>query len=253
MKRLILIITLFTLLLNCAYASAVKTVTKDYKVVTADKFTMTAKLEYPKIKGVSNYKTVVLLHSLGYNSEWWGTLPQELLDKGYAVLSIDLRGHGNSVYNSKLVRISWTSMKNNAYKKYPSDVIKVLDYVKNENKRTFFNDWAIVGSDLGAVTAIHVVNKIQYKPKTVVMLSPLVEAKGIYAPVKLAEISNIDFLSISGKTDVGSYRANEYLKKFAQSTYAEYTSESKSTGMLMFKNDETLAKVITGWISQYLN
>lgn len=253
MKKLILIITLFTMFLNCVYAAEIKTVTKDYKVVTPDKFTMTAKLEYPKIKGKTTYKTVVLLHSLGYNSGWWSTLPQDLLEKGYAVLLIDFRGHGESVYNSKLVRTSWTGLTHNAYIKYPDDVINVLDYVKKENKRVFFDEWAIVGSDIGAAVAVHVANKIEYKPKTIVMLSPLVKAKGIYVPIKLAELNNIDILSISGKKDVSSFRANAYLKKFAQSTYTEYISESKLTGMLMFKADETLSKVIVSWVSQYLN
>lgn len=253
MKRLIFIITLFTLFLNCAFASGIKTVTKDYKVVTADKFTMTAKLVYPKVKDIKNYKTVVLLHSLGYSSEWWSTLPDELLEKGYAVLLIDLRGHGNSILNSKLTRVSYTGMTRKAFARYPDDVLSVIEYVKKENKRTFFNDWAIVGSDIGAATAVHVANKISYKPKTIVMLAPVIEYKGIYVPVKYAELNNIDVLAITGKRDVSGERANNYLKKFAQSTYAEYTAESKSVGMLMFKTDDTLAKVIATWIYQYLN
>ena len=253
MKKLILIITLFTLFLNCAFAATPKTVTKDYKVVTSDKFTISATLKYPKIKGALNYNTVVLLHSLGYNSEWWDTLPDELLEKGYAVLLIDFRGHGNSVYNSKLVRVSWSALTNSAYVKFPDDVISVIEFVKKENKRTFFNEWAIVGSDIGAATAIIAANKIPYKPKTIVMLSPIVKGRGLYVPVNLAELSNVDFLSISGLKDVSSFRTNAYLKKFAQATYMEYTSESKSTGMLMLKNDSTLSRVIADWIGQYLN
>ena len=195
---------------------------------------------------------MVLLHSLGYSSEWWETLPDELLDQGYAVLLIDFRGHGNSVYNSKLVRVSWNSLTNNAFAKYPDDVITIIDYIKNENKRIFFNDWAIVGCDIGAITAINVANKIEYKPKTIVMLSPLVEARSLYAPVKLAELNNIDTLSITGKTDVISIEAQNYLRKFAQSTFAEYTADSKSTGMLLLKHDSSLSKVIVSWITQYL-
>ena len=252
MKRLIIILTLFTAFLNCAVAANVKTVTKDYKTVTKDGFSMTAKLEYPKIKEKNNFSTVVLLHSLGYSSEWWETLPDELLDQGYAVLLIDFRGHGNSVYNSKLVRVSWNSLTNNAFAKYPDDVITIIDYIKNENKRIFFNDWAIVGCDIGAITAINVANKIEYKPKTIVMLSPLVEARSLYAPVKLAELNNIDILSITGKTDVVSIEAQNYLRKFAQSTFAEYTADSKSTGMLLLKHDSSLSKVIVSWITQYL-
>ena len=252
MKRLTIILTLFLLFLNCSYATDVKTVTKDYKTVTKDGFTIVSKLEYPKIKEKTNFSTVVLLHSLGYNSVWWETLPNDLLDKGYAVLTIDFRGHGKSIYNTKLLRVSWKNLKNKAFMKYPEDVITVIEYIKTENKRVFFDNWAFVGADIGAASAIIAANKIKYKPKTIVMLSPLVEAKGLYVPVNLAELSNIDILSVTGKTDLIGIRTNSYLKKFAQATYAEYTSDCNSNGMLMLKNDPTLSAFISSWISQYL-
>jgi alpha-beta hydrolase superfamily lysophospholipase len=252
MKRLIIILTLFATLLNCSFAADIKTVTKDYKIVTKDGFSMTAKLEYPKVKDKKDFSTVVLLHSLGYSSEWWGTLPDSLLNKGYAVVLVDLRGHGTSVYNSKLTRVSWKSMKNKAFLKYPDDVITVMDYIKNNNKRTFFNNWAFVGTDIGAATSVLVANKINYKPSTIVMLSPVIQTKGLYIPVKFAELNNIDVLSVTGTDDINGAKTNDYLKKFAQSTYAEYISESKSTGMLLLKNDESLSSVISAWIQQYL-
>ena len=213
---------------------------------------MRATLEYPKTQN-KEFKTVVLLHSLGYSSDWWEDLPQNLLDNGYAVLKIDLRGHGASVYNSKLVRISWKSMTNKAYSKYPDDVLKVIEQVKTDNsKKEFFKDWAIVGSDIGASTGVIVANRILYKPKTIVMLSPVIQAKGIYIPVNLAELSGIDILSICGTGDFYSINAQEYLKKFAQDEFATYTSESRSTGMMLLKNDGSLSKFITGWIVQCL-
>ena len=46
--------------------------------------------------------------------------------------------------------------------------------------------------------------------------------------------------------------AEKYLKKFAQSTFATYTSDARSTGMLLFKNDNTLARIVTSWIKEYL-
>ncbi len=253
MKRLIIILTLFALFLNSVNAEKAKNISsKEYKVVSNDGFGITATLEYPKIKEKKEFQTVVLLHSLGYNSEWWESVPTDLLDSGYAVVKIDLRGHGKSVYSNNLNKVSWKNMTNKAYMKYPDDVINVIDYIKNENKRVFFNNWAIIGSDIGAATSILVANKIPYKPKTIVMLSPIVKAKGLYVPVKLAELNNIDIVSITGKTDVNGIKSNEYLKKFAQSTYAEYTSESQSTGMLLLKQDKTLSKFILSWIAQYL-
>ncbi len=253
MKRIILILTLFLLLINTIANAATNTISKEITATSVDGFTMKGYLEYPKTKNQKEFPTVVLLHSIGYSSDWWCNLPQDLLNQGYAVLKIDLRGHGKSVYNSKLLRTSWSSMTNNAFAKYPDDVIKVIEQVKSENtKKVFFNNWAIVGSDIGASTAILVADKISYKPKTLVLLSPVVETKGLYVPVKLANLDRIDIFSISGTNDNSGHNAQEYLKKFSQATFATYTSESRSTGMLMLKNDNTLARIITSWIKEYL-
>ena len=253
MKRIILILTLFLLLINTIANAATNTVFKEITATSVDGFTMKGYLEYPKIKNQKEFPTVVLLHSIGYSSDWWCNLPQDLLNQGYAVLKIDLRGHGKSVYNSKLLRTSWSSMTNNAFAKYPDDVIKVIEQVKSENtKKVFFHNWAIVGSDIGASTAILVADKISYKPKTLVLLSPVVETKGLYVPVKLANLDKIDIFSISGTNDNTGHNAQEYLKKFSQATFATYTSESRSNGMLMLKNDNTLARIITSWIKEYL-
>lgn len=253
MKRIILILTLFLLLINTIANAATNTISKEITATSVDGFTMKGYLEYPKIKNQKEFPTVVLLHSIGYSSDWWCNLPQDLLNQGYAVLKIDLRGHGKSVYNSKLLRTSWSSMTNNAFAKYPDDVIKVIEQVKSENtKKVFFHNWAIVGSDIGASTAILVADKISYKPKTLVLLSPVVKTKGLYVPVKLANLDNIDIFSISGTNDNSGHNAQEYLKKFSQATFATYISESRSTGMLMLKNDNTLARIITSWIKEYL-
>ena len=253
MKRFLIILTLFLILINSVVFAASKTVKKEMIVITPDSFRLSATLEYPNVKGQVEYKTVVLLHSLGYTSDWWETLPDELLSKGYAVLKIDLRGHGKSVYNSKLVRVSWNSLTNKAYAKYPSDVLSVIDYINKENpKKVFFNEWAIVGSDVGAATGIIAANGYGTKPKTIVMLSPVVSAKGLFVPVKLAELSNVDILAISGINDSAGKNAQDYLRRFAQSAFVEYSSESKAAGMLMLKSDKGLSPFIASWIGQYL-
>ncbi len=251
MKRLILILTFFLLFLNPAFAAG--NVKKDITVQSADGFTIKATLEYPKVKGKREFSTVVLLHSLGYSSQWWETLPKDLLGAGYAVVRIDLRGHGKSVYNSKLVRTSWKNLTNSAFAKYPDDVTRVIEYIKTENSKTvFFNNWAIVGADIGGSTAVLAADKIAYKPKTIVILSPVVNTKGLYIPVKLANLNQVDIFTIYGTDDTSSSDAAEYLKKFAQAGFAQYKSESKSSGMIMLKNDSSLSKIITSWIKEYL-
>ena len=253
MKKLFIILSLFLFFINNTVFAAEKIVKKDLKVVAQDGFALHAVFEYPNIKGQKSFSTVVLLHSLGYSSEWWETLPQKLLDKGYAVLMIDLRGNGNSVYNATLTRVSWKSMTNKAYAKYPDDVIQVIEYVKKENARkAFFNNWAVVGSDIGASTAILSSSKIKEKPKTLVLLSPVVKTKGLFVPVKLAELGKVDIFSISGTNDLDSQNAQDYLSKFAQAEFTTYTSPANSTGMLLLKNDPELSTLIAEWIHQYL-
>ncbi len=254
MKRFTLVIlALFLFFINSSVLAAQNLTKKELSVVTKDKFNIKATLIYPKIKNQKNYKTVVLLHSHGTNSLWWSTLPDELLNNGYAILTIDLRGHGKSVYNSKLVKVSWKSLTNNAYKKYPSDVVDVFNFIEKEYpKMHFFDEWAIVGSDIGGSAGIIAADKFEYKPKTIVLLSPVVNTRGLYVPVSVAQLDDVDFLSISCANDATSLEAEKYLKKFAQKEFVSHTSQTQSTGMIILKNDPEIIPIITEWINQYL-
>lgn len=253
MKRFTLVIlALFFIFINIHLCMAESYTKKELSVVATDGFNLKAKLTYPKIKGKKEYKTVVLLHSLGTNSEWWGELPNELLKNGYAVLTIDMRGHGKSVYNSKLSVISWKNLTNNAYKKYPDDVQSVIKYINDEfPKMHFFNEWAVIGSDIGGSAGVIAASKLEKNPKVIVLLSPVVQTKGLYIPVSMAELNGVDFLSISSGDDNASLEAEKYLKRFAQNGFTVYTSPSKSSGMVLLKNDPDIIPFITEWINQY--
>lgn len=255
MKRIVLIIlSLFLIFFNLEANSAQGLMEKEIITVAKDGFTIKSTFVYPKIKNQKEFPTVVLLHSLGYNSQWWGDLQDNLLAKGYAVLAIDLRGHGKSIYNARLSKTSWKSMKNSAYAKYPDDILSVINSVKEENtKRVFFDNWAIVGADIGASAGVIAADKYPVRPKTIVMISPVVRTKSLYIPVNIAHLDNVDFLAISGTDDTDSKEAAKYLSKFAQAQFLEFTSESKTTGMLMLKNDTGLSKMISEWVSEYLN
>lgn len=255
MRRIfIIILTLFLLLINTSVSAVQNVIEKEIKAVSVDGFNISATLTYPKVKSQKEFPTVVLLHSLGYNSQWWEDLPDELLKKGYAVLAIDLRGHGASIYNAKLTKNSWKNMKPSAFAKYPDDVLAIINKVKEENtKKVFFNNWAIVGADIGASAGVIAADKMQVYPKTIVMISPVVKAKGLYVPVSMAHLDGVDFLSISGTDDIMSKDAEIYLAKFVQDEFATFTSDSKTTGMMMIKNDPGLSRLISEWIAEYLN
>ncbi len=254
MKRFVLcILALFLVFINTSVFADSNFTQKEIKAAASDGFNLKATLTYPKDKTKKEFSTVVLLHSLGYNSQWWGNLEQDLLDKGFAVLAIDLRGHGASIYNSKLTKSSWKDMKNSAYAKYPDDVIKVINQVKEEySKKIFFDNWAVVGVNIGASTAVLASDKLSVKPQAIVMISPVVKTKDLYIPVSIAHLDNVDFLSITGTDETESQEAEAYLKRFAQKNFATYVSPVRTSDMLLLKNDPELSRIISAWINEYL-
>ena len=65
---------------------------------------------------------------------------EELLKRNYAVLMIDFRGHGYSTKDEKFRVTSWTYYSDKTFKKYPSDVIDVINQVKKSVKKVTFNN-----------------------------------------------------------------------------------------------------------------
>ena len=112
---------------------------------------------------------------------------------------------------------------------------------------------AIVGSDIGASAGVIAADKYPVNPKTIVMISPVVKTKGLDIPVNIAHLDKVDFLSVTGTGETASKDSEAYLRKFAQEEFMSFQSESKTSGMLMLKNDPDLPKMIAEWISEYLN
>ena len=117
MKKFILFLVLLILIFNLSisYAEEKKVKkpkspysTKEFTVETNDGHLIHAYLTFPKTK-MKGYPTIVMLHSLGSSSYYWIPLQEKLNIMGYAVLRIDLRGHGKSVYNKSFRQSSWRS------------------------------------------------------------------------------------------------------------------------------------------------
>jgi pimeloyl-ACP methyl ester carboxylesterase len=82
---------------------------------------------------------LILLHGFGENSYAWGEPPPELTS-AYTILAVDLRGHGDS---------SWDSSGNYHFDKFVADVAAVID-------RLNIGHFAIAGHSLGAGIALEI-------------------------------------------------------------------------------------------------
>jgi uncharacterized protein len=242
MKYIISLITILLLLtVGCSESS-------EYIIETQDSTSQISvstpkQLDFQKIsletedgvKIIANYyaqskmsPSVILLHQLGKDKSTYKSLSKKLFDKGFNVISLDLRGHGES--DGQL-----TDFSNEDFRAMVKDVNtahKMLTASENAN-----NEISIVGASIGANTALTFATQNSiYK---VVLLSPGTEYRGI-------NIADIDYqkplLVVSSKEDIYSYESSQTLNGI----FIEL--EGSSHGTDMFK-DTTLEEDITEWLS----
>ena len=212
----------------------------------ADGSIIVADIYYPVVKK-KKYSTIVLLHSLGYNSSRWSDFAEGLANSGFAVVAIDFRGHGKSVYTAKLNRQSWTNYKREVFKKYPEDVLAILKLIKEEHPKLSFDEWGIVGADIGSNVAVLVAEQARVKPRTLVLISPHETYKGLFIPIAIVNIGKIPLLTVASKFDRTSLKAQVVLQKYAQSDFIIKNFDSSISGMLMLSNPE-ISTYITSWL-----
>lgn len=214
---------------------------------TKDSFVIKSKLFYP-LNSDKVHPLVVMLHSIGYSSEYWGNIVNQFTEKGVAVLQIDLRGHGQSIYDTNFKIQSWHYYTEKNYKNYPSDVEDVLKYLAMNYKNISTTDYAILGADIGANTAILAAEKMPNKPKCMVLISPTREYKGLYTPVAMTNLGTMPILAMVSIRDNHSVNEAEALKRFAQAEYNIKKYPSGGMGMLMIKVNPEMSTNIVDWI-----
>jgi pimeloyl-ACP methyl ester carboxylesterase len=251
-KKILLFSLVIFVFITTAQSGYCKTVKKEIEVQTKDARLIKAELSYVKIEGIKKYPTVVLLHSIGYSSADWGNLVQYLNNAGYAVLAIDLRGHGKSVYNAKFKKLSWQYFSTKTYQNFPNDVMAILKETQKQSKLVSMNNLAIVGADVGANTAILVSKELKIKPKALVLICPTTTFKGLYTPIALAEMGRIPVLSMVSTQDGYSMKEQKELSKFAQGGFYAKNYPNGGMGMIMIKVNPNMTLDITKWLLKYV-
>jgi len=178
-----------------------KPVSTKHKIefVTRDKFILVGDLYLATPE--TNKPLVVCLHSFSMNAQVWKDLAQELRGKGYNVLAMDLRGHGRSVYNENLKLKSRYYYKQDTWQKLPKDTIDAIKYVKANYPKVNCDDVYIIGADIGASTGAIAAMSIKKTPQKIVLISPMLEFKGLRMPVRTSKFYDTKIMMILAKTD----------------------------------------------------
>jgi alpha-beta hydrolase superfamily lysophospholipase len=178
-----------------------KTISTKHKIefVTRDKFILVGDLYIASQQ--TNKPLVVLLHSFSLNAQVWKEMAENLRLKGYNVLAMDLRGHGRSVYNEQLKLKSRFYYKNDTWAKLPKDVVDSVRYVGANYPKINCEDVIIVGADIGASAGAVAAMSLKKVPEKMVLISPMLEFKGIRMPIRSNKFVNTKMFMVLAKTD----------------------------------------------------
>ena len=112
---------------------------------------------------------VLLLHGYGEDRSIWKDFSRQLLSRGWAVMSMDLRGHGDSKTRNQRPLQPSSEWRTNP-REFPVDLDPALDWLKSR-PRVDNRKIVVIGSDVGANLALIASGKFS-EVRTVVAINP---------------------------------------------------------------------------------
>jgi pimeloyl-ACP methyl ester carboxylesterase len=146
-------------------------------------------------------KAVIVLHMLGRNRNDWNAFASTLSNRsnGFAVLSIDLRGHGESI-NQDGKTISFQSFTPTDFNRMVLDV-KAAKHFLVSQKNMLPNNIAIVGASIGANIGLKYAAS-DPSIKAVVLLSPGLDYRGVTTSESIRQYTNPIYIATAGRDPI---------------------------------------------------
>ncbi len=200
------------------------------------------------------YPLVILIHGLNGNNGDWLTLPETLVNKGYAVFAYDARGHFKSTRKTNGYKTSWRRFQNKDWKQLPRDVERIIRFFEKDEAdevgQVDVSRVALIGSKIGANTAILTAGRdLNDTIKALIALSPSLDYKGLDTTKPIINYRNPIFLMAS-HSDIVSYEATELLYRWALGAKAIKLFKNIGTGTDMLRNNPEIQTYITTWLAR---
>ena len=158
---------------------------------------------------------VVLLHDDGLDRGMFEGLSRQLLDAGYHVLALDLRGHGESTKfpDGKEIHVEQFRLQHGTpeYRNMVDDMGHVLLWLKEKGGTN--GDVYVVGSRMGASIAGAMLARHGKQVKRAVLVSPLMTFQGICLRDELATIQGRPYMVMLAESDTAGVQALEAFRK----------------------------------------
>jgi len=203
-------------------------------------------------KNTSAADAIILLHMLGRDRNDWNTFASTLSNNnnGYTVLSLDLRGHGQSVnHNGKA--ISFQSFTLDDFNKMVLDVKAAKQFLVTQ-KGINSNNIAIVGASIGANVALKYA-VLDPSIKAIVLLSPGLDYKGVRTSDAITKFMNPIYIAATGKDSIAGTDPQTLCNMINCGNKLKVYQDSNSHGTDMFLDSSLnppLGSVIISWLNE---
>lgn len=203
------------------------------RLQTADEVTIVGSYYQPPAPKAPG---VILLHMVARSRQDWDPLARKLQGAGYAVLAIDLRGHGESGGTQ-----AWGRM--------PQDVVAAQVFLSRQPE-VDGGRIGIVGASIGAnlgldYAASHGV------VRSLVLLSPGLDYRGIKTERPMQEYDR-PVLIVASEEDQYSVESSRKLDSLAKGKHQLHLYKGAGHGTEMLAHEPGLSDLIVGWLRDTL-
>lgn len=188
--------------------------------------------------GAENAAAVLLMHHGNSVKESFIDFIPELQDAGYAVLTVDLRGHGETGG-----RIDWDLAMD--------DTDRWLTWL-SEQENVDPERMSIVGASIGGDLGLNVM-AIDERVQTLVSLSPLVEVQGVTTDDAVEAIGDRPIFLIGGSGDVPTVESLITLLPLMSGDSQIRLYDTTACCSFLFMLEDDLADSIIAWLDVYGN
>ncbi|MEB3206362.1 MAG: alpha/beta fold hydrolase [Vampirovibrionales bacterium] len=228
-----------------------------FVVASEDGFLIHSTVYYPGGK-TKRLPIVMLLHDLnGTQKDWQPWIPA-LIDKGYAVITMDLRGHGLSAARGKNPKkkpkrfTSWRLMSSKEWQEAPSDVIEVLRYTAahpEQYPRLNSKKIAIIGGSVGANVAMLAGQRYQHRILGLGLLSARLNYKGLEISVGAVYYPGSVFIAAS-QSDPQTFESAKRLFQLSQGQKSIRLFKDAGQGTELLTGYPPLLDDLTNWLDK---
>ena len=199
--------------------------------------------------GINNSTpSVILLHMLGRDRSTWNEFAQDLSHRGYAVLSVDLRGHGESIKQGNAT-ISYQSFVPDDFKNMTLDVKAAKEFLIREKNANPYKV-SIIGASIGANIALNYAAS-DHSVKSVILLSPGLDYMGVTTLAPITQYKNPIYIAAAEGDSQSAKDSQTLCQKIMCHENIRIFEKTDSHGTNMFSNDTSglkLRNVIFSWL-----